>query len=101
MKTYLYAKGNPVLVTIHEVIPKLILTQAIDRQTFRLLFLSQLLTHEDIILMLLLDGCFVINSLLWHDRKNGREYVCCAKSCLDEEQGTPVGNALGVKLGGH
>jgi len=52
MKTYLYAKGNPVLVTIHEVLPKLILTQAIDRQTFRLLFLSQLLTHEDIVLML-------------------------------------------------
>jgi hypothetical protein len=101
MKTYLYAKGNPVLVTIDEVLPKLILTQAIDRKTFRLLFLSQLLTHEDIILMLLLDGCFVINSLLLHDRNNGTEYVYCAKLCLDEEHGTPVGNALGVKLGGH
>jgi hypothetical protein len=68
------------------------LTQAINKKPFEQLYAGPLaMTDEEIGLMLLFDGCFIIHFLLRHDPMKGAEYDYWAKldaGYLDEEYET-------------
>ncbi|KAL5211101.1 hypothetical protein ABZP36_006724 [Zizania latifolia] len=65
------------------------------------------MTEEDIGMMLLIDGCFIVHFLLRHYPKKGAEHEYWSKldaGFLDQDSGIlnpPMGNALGVGLGCH
>lgn len=93
MKTYLYAKGNPVLVTIHEVLPNSgdwKNTVAHHQHASRLLQQSNHsigpLVQELLILTQTIDRKPFRLLFLSHDLKDGTELDA---RCLDEEHGTP------------
>ncbi|KAL6660160.1 hypothetical protein ACP70R_002282 [Stipagrostis hirtigluma subsp. patula] len=68
------------------------LTQAINRKPFQQLYAEPVtMTEEEIGLMLLFDGCFIVHFLLRHDPKKGTEYEYWRKldgGYLDEEYET-------------
>jgi hypothetical protein len=68
------------------------LTQAINKKPFEQIYAGPLaMTDEEIGLMLLFDGCFIIHFLLRHDPRKGAEYDYWAKldaGYLDEEYET-------------
>ncbi|KAK3148299.1 hypothetical protein QOZ80_3BG0293300 [Eleusine coracana subsp. coracana] len=68
------------------------LTQAINKRPFGQLYAGPIaLTDEEIGLMLLFDGCFIVHLLLRHDPRRGAEHEYWAKldaGYLDEEYAT-------------